>query len=356
MNTIPLPLLGNQYLCDNSGLQTIMTCPRQGMINNSLKLRAARTRPALHFGKAIHAALEFRDRSCEPMVDQSTEDGMVEILMSEYEGVCFPGDFRSLDFAIDTIRKYNLHYMVDDFLPYMLKDGTPAVEIPFALPIAELEVNREMLVTDPDLNDGTPTLKYLETIQILFTGKIDRLCKKKGQLYILDHKTTSMGGAGFFEEFYTGLQFKGYTYAAQQLTGEEVAGAVINALFTLKPTRTGKGTTFARQTIQYHPSLIAEWKTSFISTVKHFIELHMMQPLEHPERAFPQHTQWCKGKYGKCEYFDVCSLPVPQRDSYLFSSMYEDNTWNPLTQEDPVKQSSIGTLPQNLGNTFSALV
>ena len=45
----------------------------------------------------------------------------------------------------------------------------------------------------------------------------------------------------------------------------------------------------------------------------------------------PKHTKWCVGKYGPCEYKQVCGLEPQYRELSLYSNEYRDVTWDPLT-------------------------
>lgn len=337
MNLAPLPLLGNQFLLDNSSYTVITACPRQGMYNTSFKRRSSHSKPALHFGKVIHEALEYRDKQPGLVITPAIEQGMIDIIQQGFELGQNADDYRNSSYAIQLIKEYNRKYPVETHPAYVTPDGTPAVEMPFAIPLCDITINQPVLVTDPDLNSGQPTIRHIDKIQIVFTGKIDKVAIYKSNLYVFDHKTSSMGGDYFFEEFETGSQFKGYVYAAQKLLNQPIKGAIINAIFNRKLTKTGKGIEFQRAPINYHPDVIEEWLESFTQTAIDQIQRHLHQsahPLN-PHVAFPMNSPACKTKYGTCQFFQICSLPPSLREQQLRSSLYEDNTWNPLDQDDP---------------------
>jgi predicted RecB family nuclease len=46
----------------------------------------------------------------------------------------------------------------------------------------------------------------------------------------------------------------------------------------------------------------------------------------------PKQTAWCVGKFGTCQFHQVCQQPSKeQRDILLHSGEYEENVWSPLT-------------------------
>jgi hypothetical protein len=285
-NLAPLPVRGDCFLMDNSNLSTFATCPRSGFYKILRKRRVKKNRAALFFGGAIHKALEFRDREQAKFVTAPTEEGMINELIEKYDGVEIDdNEYRNLDYAIRTIQKYNQIYKFDNELAITLPDGNVAVELPFALHVGDLEVNSSILISDPDIDEGRPTVKYFDRIKVIFTGKIDRVCIKNGEYFIFDHKTTSMGGPTFFDEFYTSLQFKGYKWAVEQILGIRISGVIINGLICRPPLKSGEvNFTFDRHEIYIDDSLIHEWQTSFMLTVQEAFNSFLMQDqFETPE-------------------------------------------------------------------------
>jgi ATP-dependent exoDNAse (exonuclease V) beta subunit len=232
----PIHLKGNLLFLDNSSLSDIAACPRRGMYKFLDKRQLKKNRAALFFGGAIHKALEVRDKMMKPLADNEVREAMCSALIEYYEDVDFEDDFRSLDYAIKTIDKYNETYKFDPLPPVRLASGELAVELPFALPVGDLDINATLWVVDPDENNGQPFFKYIDTLSLIFTGKIDRIVRDKGSLMLFDHKTSSMGGPNFFNEFYTALQFRGYKHAAEQLMSEPVHGVIINGIICRPPT------------------------------------------------------------------------------------------------------------------------
>ena len=346
MSPFPLQLFGNKLLMDNSTLGAINTCNRSAAYKYLLHRQLNKPRAALFFGGAIHKALEVRDLHREVFCTRETEEEMINALVQYYEGVDFGSDYRNLNYAINTIEKYNTVHRFDQEVA--IEIGTPprpAVELPFALPVGTIPIGREMTISDPDIDNGTPHKQHVKTIEIIFTGKVDRVCEYQGGLYIFDHKTTSMGGPTFFSEFFTSLQFRGYKWAIQNILGRRIDGVIINGLVCRPPLKTGAvNYTFDRQAIPLDDSMIVEWQTSFMQTTQQWLDRVGAQE-EHtdPSQAFPLNTGSCFAKYGQCEYFDVCQLPVTHRPGMIMSPLYEDHSWSPL--EDSAKPKQPKPMP-----------
>ena len=351
----PIHLKGNILFIDNSSLSEISACPRRGMYKFLDKRQLKKNRAALFFGGAIHKALEVRDKMMKPLATGVVTEAMHNALIEYYADANFEDDFRSLDYAIRTIDKYNETYKFDPLPPICLPTGELAVELPFALQIGELDINATLWVCDPDENEGKPFFKYIDTLIIVFTGKIDRIVRDKGVLMNFDHKTSSMGGPNFFNEFYTALQFRGYKHAAEQLTGEPIHGVIINGIICRPPTKDGRvNYDMDRHTIYISDEMVTEWMNTFLLTVQEWVSYITGQEhfLEAPEQAFPIRTGQCVGRYGTCEFFDVCQLPPAQRQMMISSGLYEDHSWSPL--DDPAKPKPAKE-PLELGSLLDHL-
>lgn len=303
-----------------------------------MRRQLVKNRAALFFGGAIHKALEVRDLLMKPLCDGEVHDAMVTALIDYYDGTDMDGDYRNLDYAVRTIDHYNTKYKFDNLAP-ILVDDKPAVEIPFALHVGDIEVNSTITVVDPDENDGVPFEKYVGLVRVMFTGKIDRLTKARGSNWIMDHKTTSIGGSTFFSEFYTALQFRGYKWAAENQFDMPFTGVIINGLICRPPTKDGRvNYDMDRHFIPINDGMVWEWQNTYMVKLQEWIGYIIGQDNypDTPEQAFPLHTGACFAKYGQCEYFDVCSLdPGPQRDFMIQSGLFEDHSWSPL--EDNAK-------------------
>jgi len=217
-------------------------------------------------------------------------------------------DFRTYSCAVELIRRYEEQYPFEQFEVVKGRDGSPMIELPFAIPLGEIE------------SEG-------KVIKLVWTGRIDLvyISSNGGGLYIMDHKTTSIMGPSWEASFTIASQIYGYAWAVEQLCGQPVSGVVINGLGIRKPTKTGKAFEFSRPFIPVIRSLLDEWKVDTLHIVSDFIE--------NARRGYaPKHTAWCNGKFGECPFRKVCTLDGnDQREVMLNSGEFQTNTWSPLT-------------------------
>lgn len=142
----------------------------------------------------------------------------------------------------------------------------------------------------------------------------------------VDHKTTSMLGSTFYDDFRMSSQTVGYHWAMRQ-RHPDLKGFILNVIAWRKPTKTGTSLEFQRMPFYYDEFRLVEWYTDTVHQINDF--------LAHLQRNyFPKQTKWCVGKYGKCQYFDVCSAASKdERDFVLASDMFSNVTWTPFIAE-----------------------
>jgi len=321
VNLPPLPLVDGAMLIDNSFIESLTTCPRKLEYNNLRKRIPSAERPALSFGTAIHLALEWRYKNCrnaQPTV--MDEQDQAELLAAYFKDNPNPeDDHRQLNFAIDLVKHYNQRYAVEPFNLMTDKDGNVMLELSFAVPLFEFELEQR-------LGDAVLDSKF---IPVIYTGRIDLPVLWDNQIIIIDHKTTSLLGDYYFDSQRISPQYEGYAWAFEQLTGKQVSGYCINAIRTkaqpAKP-RTGWDAwweeCFGRHKEYLKPGQLDEWKTNTIALIKEFF-YHYQQDY------MPQKKKACT-MYGKCAYYDICYLPKENREANLHSDMFQNNEWSPL--------------------------
>lgn len=326
----PIADLPDEYILaiDNSSLEKFNTCPRSSYYYSILR-RERPSSSALVYGGAVHQALErhYTGRSSE---------GHEAIHRHFIEEPPAYHDWRTPDLACTLFDKYCKHYPLQDE-PFTIPrlndkgevdpDGHLAVEIPFRIPLglehvdAVLPVSGEDLIEDFPDGDAHP---YVKKIHLVWQGKIDMfVVDHQGRWWVWDHKTASMLGPTYAQQFYISQQMFGYTNAGRQLTGQHIHGLWLNTLCTRKPTKTGTGFSFLREQISYSNDDLREHRKDIIGIMTEFIT-------DLKAGYFPKKTAWCVGKYGKCPYFDVCCLSPNSRDAMLKSDLYNPVTWSPL--------------------------
>lgn len=319
-----LPLEDGVFFIDNSFLEWLTTCPRGCEYNRLRKRIPAADRPSLNFGTAIHAALEHRYRYHQANIpDLELEKAQAQILEECFRQKPPPeDDFRNLNWAIEVNHKYNEHTSFEPFNLLLDNEGKPLVELSFALPLYVYE--------------ASPTKR----IQIYYTGRIDLPTMWDGQIIVGDHKTTSILGTTFFDDLRVSPQQVGYCWAFQKLTGKKVSGFFINAIRVRPAPAKPKGgfeawwaESFQRHKEYLLPHTLEEWHTNVIALIDEFFWHYSRQ-------FFPQKKKWCCGKYGRCQYYDVCDTPPNHRGLMLSSTLFTDNIWSPLKDPSQPKQVS----------------
>jgi hypothetical protein len=308
---------------DNSTLEYFQSCARAAEFY-CVQRRQAVPSAALTFGGAIHLGLEVFYREGFSALDKA-----IDVTVKYLEALTFrdPEEWRTPAIAEDTIRKYHAKYASYDPIEPIRVDGVPFIEKPFSLTLGEILVDAE-IPYDPDLLTDSvsgPDALYIHNLTIFWSGRIDIAAHYGDQhVYVVDHKTSSIGGPQFFADFMLSQQMVGYNWALRQLLpSHHIVGTVVNAIIQRKPTRTGRALDFERQTYFHTDWHVAEWRTDVIHHVENF--LHSLL-----SGYFPKCTKWCFGKYGKCPYHDVCTLPPEQRAIMLATPSYTNVTWSPL--------------------------
>ena len=152
-----------------------------------------------------------------------------------------------------------------------------------------------------------------------------------------------MLGASFFDGKRMSSQPKGYCWAFQHLTGKPVHGYIISAIrskeipqYVLNGKTFGKGDKAKTPEQWWNESLqrekfilketdLAEWEVNTITLIEELLWHYRRGYM--PMRIGNEHA--CVN-YGKCAYYDVCSLHPEDRLRLLSSGQYTTNEWSPL--------------------------
>lgn len=302
----PLPLIEGHLFIDNSFLDKLNSCPRATEYSALYKRRAADSNGPLNFGGAIHHALAYRYEHCADMVTAQHETAQVKLLEDWFTEKPNPvDDHRQLDLACKLMQFYNRKYVGEEFAMTEI-NGRICVEQPFVAPLFYSDEHH---------------------IQVMYCGKIDLIVSADGQFFVLDHKTTSIMGDGFFKAHAVNPQMFGYLWGGQETMKTTFGGFIINGIRVPRPTiKNGlvvKDEDFGRLKVYVHPSQVVEWRRNTIFLIEEFLRSYKLGFL-------PQKKTWCVHKYGTCDYFDVCSLPIENRSMMLQSGAFMDDTWSPL--------------------------
>ncbi len=382
MNIPSLPLIDNCIFIDNSMIELLNTCPRALEYNRLHKRILAAESPSLNFGSAIHLALEHRYKTCANLPASPFDEAEIASILTDFfeEKPAPVGDFRTLNWALEVVKKYNLIYGQEDF--NLLEYEQPQtcshcngvgstfdkenqtrpcffcretgknklmVELPFALPLFAILLPSLLVRIDWD---GDPKTLRPGEVGVFYSGRIDLPnLKEDNQVFVMDHKTTSLLGPTFFDDKKMSAQQKGYAWSFQKLTGMPVRGYEVNAIRIKEPPQwiTNGGEpkrggrkqnleewwreSLVRERFLLAPGELDEWHSNVIELITEFF-------WRYTREFFPMKTNWCVAKYGRCPYFEVCTTQPPaDRLLILNSGLYQENTWSPLKEPSQSKQN-----------------
>lgn len=315
---------------DWSSLECFLSCNRSALYK-LVHSKTSKGKAALTFGAAIHAALEvYYKLHTEPdkskvlqLCRQAIDNSFAEMTISYFD------EYRTPDYAYSCFLQYIQHYAHESLTP-VVTDDRPLIEFSFAFDLAEMNIPASvfhtyglgMLTNEPEKEaQAVGDLK----VHVKWTGICDLVANINGENWLIDHKTTSILSSDFFDGFNLAMQPIGYVYAANLAFPElAIAGFMVNTLACRKPTKTGKGFEPHRSFHRYEPWQFDEWKSDAINLISEFVYNLTLN-------SWPKKTTWCIGKYGKCPFLDVCSLPPAHRIHLLDSDQYVNNTWKPVS-------------------------
>lgn len=248
---------------DNFALTNYQTCPGKYDLRIRQGWTTRRRSSALGFGGAFHEGLA---------VWYKTHDlaAALTAIAQSWDDTVSIDDYRTKEKCIQVMIEYVKRYPQENFQVVGFPEH-PMIEVPFCLDTG--------MTTD----DGEP---------IEYGGIFDGLVDFNGQIWVFEHKTTSQLGSYYFDQFKPNNQVTGYIWAAAQLSGRKVSGAIINAIGVYK---TG-ATKFERGMTARHEQDLSEWLAN--------VRLVCNQIKRSEREGFSLSTNACT-LYGKCEYHSV---------------------------------------------------
>ena len=358
----PLPEPGHfAMFVDNSSMEKFTTCPMSAYYYLVLGREAYARNAALTFGGALHAGLDLflqfqwqkqqaTDLASAPVIDDEYPRQLQAIENYFADNPAPLDDYRTVENCKEVMQHYRIRAAFPDYEWTICSDiNGPLIERSFELPLGAVEVNadikmpwltNEQLVKVPGwvhLDSQTDHACHVSHIHIFWTGRMDAIAHCHGINRVIDHKTTSIMGDQFSQDFQLSNQVLGYVWAAQQVWPElNISGFCVNTIHFKKPSKSGASLTsggvrggaaplaFERFYYQYSPERIQWWEHNALTLVEDFIHCLV-------RNYFPSHTKWCFGKYGKCSYHDVCSQDSADlRNSLIQSEQFKPVTWNPV--------------------------
>lgn len=311
---------------DYSSISSFLECPRMGenVLVHARQSRGDET--PLNFGRLFHSCEELRlEHGSTPEVFARQREVVARHFVDH---PVQPTEYRNASRMLDVLSRYNQLYALDGWPEKVhIHEGAKFVERPYKVELCTIPVNAHLPYQYKQLVVDYKGLNWLDftivrNIHIILTGRIDAILSDSNALFVVDHKTSSRGGAEYERAFNLSLQTRGYCWAAREL-GIPVVGLIMNGVIARPPTKTGTGTEFIRRTYLYSQDLLDEYAANMRNILSDFI--HSLS-----RGFFPQASRSFKSPCASCDFEDNCRLPRHQRLHDLNSPLYQNITWSPI--------------------------
>jgi hypothetical protein len=228
-------------------------------------------------------------------------------------------ELKSKEFLVRSVIWYFDHYRDDPAKTLILADGKPAVELNFNF---ELDFGpystRKYPITQEELDRvGGDANRPLQTQPYSLCGYLDRVVEFSGDLFVMDHKTTTTTpGSYYFDRYDLDTQMSLYTLASRVLLQSPIRGVIVDvAQIAVGFTRFVRGWTYRTD------EQLTEW-------LEHS-KVWMDQAESYAISDFwPMNESSCD-KYGGCEFRGICSRSPGVRQRFLEAEFKKDKLWDP---------------------------
>jgi hypothetical protein len=296
---------------DNFALTMFQTCPAKYFLRMHEGWTARRRTGALGFGTVLHEGLATWYRTGDL--------GKALLSINEKWPDNMPvDDFRTKEKCLRVMMEYAKKYPTEAWTILGAPEN-PVIEVPFTLdtgmflPCQECWIieDKQDVITDGMCSNCAQPLEPIE-----YGGIYDMLVEFGGSVFVVDHKSTSVMGSGYFNQFKPNNQMTGYIWGGSLMSGKRVSGAIINAIGVYK---TG-ATKFDREITSRSPAAIEEWLRNL---------WHECVNIKQAERTgfFPLRTGACT-QYGLCEYHSVHSLDNEKERQRRLETDYVREQWD----------------------------
>lgn len=315
-----------QYAWDSTSLGYLKTCPRLYQYQMIEGWGGREESVHLTFGILYHNALQNYDlfRTDGLAHDDALAEALRQLLI---ESMDFDpdqteraGKYKNRWSLVRTVIDYLDKFADDPAKTYVLENGKPAVELSFRFeldwgPRASLSPQYTEDYGDPECIGQTYTQSYI------LCGHLDRVVEFSGELFVMDHKTTtSTPGPYYFNQYAPNNQMTLYTIASQVVLEAPVKGVIIGAAqLLIDESRFVRGFTFRTQ------DQLNEWLNDlhyWFATAEQFATAGY----------WPMNDTACD-KFGGCRFREICSKSPGVRETFLksnFTQLPPEERWNPL--------------------------
>lgn len=290
---------------DSTFYSNVEPCEVKALFGGVAKMQNKYNTQALVFGGAYHTALEAYYRGVEPSL-------CVDIALTEWRKSGVLADAKRNEASLDTLcTSYFQHQKVtgDHLKPIRVKLPTTGEEVDANEIAFKLQVGEH------------------EGYKFFWKGKMDLIVKEGNDLWLVDHKTTSVMGEQFLDDKHRSNQMVGYTFACRHLFNLPVKGVLLNVAAIRS-----KGFEFQRFKLPIGEAAVYEWATEIDYRFQQLHALLLRLSATKEKMNFVSvNREACCTKYGKCTFFDVCqSLPQHREALLLDGGTFAPSTFDPL--------------------------
>ncbi len=292
MTAHPFSYHNGEYWCDNSAISSYLECSRNYEYEYQELRVATFNRVALNYGKGIHVGLAVLSKQCGndySSVDLAQLDKVVDDYFDRNPQPL--DDHRQASLAKETLHRYVKLYERESWT-IRTANGLPFIERLIHAKFSEY--------------NGIP---------INFFGVVDLCVLASDQRdWIVDRKG----------------QMKGYCWLFKQAFGKLPQGYIVDAIRSLAPSEKALSDQkaldkwwleqFRRLPFYVDQDKVDEWELNTHRYLKKMIR-------DFEEGTYVMNTKSCVSKYGRCQFYDICSLPFPQRIVALQSNNFTENDW-----------------------------
>lgn len=363
----PIPNLPGEFLLvlDNTALDHVKRCHKNGQIYLILGREARPRNAALAYGGAIHQGLEVfhkhqwikgKEEANEKTEEQFGKAAQDQAILSYFASNPAPAnDYRTPAAALEVLTHYRRRCNPDLYPDYdweILSDANgPIIERPFEIPMGVMDVDFHVPVDKDKIEEGEEPVwsdlhgsysHRVSRIHLAWSGRIDLIARINGLPHIVDHKTSSIDETKHTEGFPLASQVIGYIFAYREMASRgllpdfNISHFCLNAINLKRPLvkaplsmieRGPRGgdpqLSFYRAYFQYSEDRISRWLNDTKLLIEDF--LHSVS-----RAHFPLNDRACFDKYGRCPYWDACTIDKEEiGDKFLMSEAYKEVTWNP---------------------------
>jgi len=195
---------------------------------------------------------------------------------------------------------------------------------------------RRAWILECELLDVESYFKIPLSDDVIYSGLIDKVVKRRGRIHGIEHKTTSAYKKdgpfkkSFIESFTPDSQIDGYLYAGRELYGEAFQGIYVDGALVHKTIHDG----FCMIPVQRHLDQLKAWKWETLEWTRRLRQdMKSTEDGEGIMEAWPKNTRSCWDFNTTCPYLTPCkSWPDPRGKE--LPPGYVEEKWDPFVHLD----------------------